>query len=672
MILKPYSYNGTSLQSTFKAVFPRENGQAQVISQSGYVKRAGAPPVYAGKDITPKTLVLEITMPSVISDLDTLNQLFDTQDETPRQFICTDEEDSSKQYYVYATPQQVSGGHDGTEAVVMLALDDPIWQTVTQTTQAWSITSSTSTTDVTINTNADAYPIFEITPTSNPSTDFIYSMYIQVLPTGDRPWNSRPLCITGDTSTTWDTAALVAAGKMQADGDDIRVYRNGIEQNYWLSGINTTDTKVWVVADMGKAVNFTTSAAIGATDTVTEIQIPLIGTQTALERLYGENNQTKLNNLPPTGLLIVDTSLGSTDTEEFIYSAVTRTERKLAFTIRSRANRNTLAVAHAAGSNVRYMPYGYRIDYGASSAVAATVDDATKPLINLSTSNNTSFVYSTFYDTAGLRAGRWQPFVRQQSDPTFSRSGHFTSTSDEGDTDPATEMGLKALTYQRDGTWKPDTVLLTWVGNFPDYVTSFSASGEQNQTASTIPTAGMAWLNGLGTINYFWTVTAQASTDYGTFTTWTKATTDANVPLGIDSLRWIQSGTILGTSDLYSKVGASSVTVNFTNNPHVMLRGETTATVKINCVIANTTTGDSIEIITPVDVNETIYIDTDPDFPTVTYNGQVINGALRLSSIRAAWLKLQPGANSLTFDNSQSVSNNFTINIKLRERANFF
>jgi hypothetical protein len=104
----------------------------------------------------------------------------------------------------------------------------------------------------------------------------------------------------------------------------------------------------------------------------------------------------------------------------------------------------------------------------------------------------------------------------------------------------------------------------------------------------------------------------------------------------------------------------------------VMIRPETSTAVKLNCTIANTTTGDSFDLSLPMEVNDTIIVDTSPDFPNVSYKGSLINGAIRLSSIRSAWMKLQPGINVLTFDNLQSVSNNFTINIKYRERANFF
>jgi hypothetical protein len=665
MILKPLSYAGTSLQtSPYTTGFPREQASLQIATSPSYIKRAGAVPVYAGKDYTPHTLNIEVLVsssPSFMSNFESLNQLFDTKDETPQQFICTDEEDSSKQYYVYATPQQVLGGHDGPMAVVTLALDDPIWQTVTQNSQTWSTTSSTSTTDVTNNGNDDAYPIFEITPTSSPSTDFIYSAFLQVLPTSTKPWASRPLCITGDTSTTWDTAALIAAGKMQADGDDIRVYRDGVEDNFWLGGLNTTDTRVWVVADVPEKREMTLRDAIGATDTVTSITIA-----------YTQSNLASFSAVPMKGRLILDTSLGSTDTEEFTYTRKFPTDTSLVFTVSARARRGTVAVDHAAGSNVRFLPYDFRINYGNATATAPTVDDTHKPVLTLSTSNNQSFVYSIFADEDGLRAGSWKPFVRSQSDPIFSLSEHYTSTSDEGDTDPVTEMGLAAKTYQSGGLWRPDSVRLTWRGDFPDYITSFSASGEQNQTASSIPTFGMYYVNDVGKARSLWLVSAQASTDYGTWTTWSKATTDSTVPPNLDSIAWIVTGTILGATELYAKAGITAATINLTNAPHVMLRAEVATTVRINCRITNSTTGEYFDLLIPVEANDTLYVDTSPDFPNVSYNGQIVNGAIKLSSTRSAWLKLQPGLNTLTFDNSNSVANDFSIAIKHRDRQSFF
>ena len=58
-IWKPYSFNGTSLQSTdFDATFPRASANLQTQNNPFYVKRAGAYPVMAGKDFQPTSINL--------------------------------------------------------------------------------------------------------------------------------------------------------------------------------------------------------------------------------------------------------------------------------------------------------------------------------------------------------------------------------------------------------------------------------------------------------------------------------------------------------------------------------------------------------------------------------------------------------------------------------------
>ena len=110
MILQPYSYNGTSLQSSdFETSIPRASALAQLESNLAYVRRAGAQPLYAGKDYQPVTLTLEVKLlHDFMTTLETLNQVFNVMDDTPRQFIIQDTEDSNKQYYVYAI---VTGKH---------------------------------------------------------------------------------------------------------------------------------------------------------------------------------------------------------------------------------------------------------------------------------------------------------------------------------------------------------------------------------------------------------------------------------------------------------------------------------------------------------------------------------------------------------------------------------
>lgn len=663
MILKPYSFNATTLQSTdFVADFPRSNAQLQAISNPAYVKRAGAVPVFSGKDIQPVVLNLEINMQHDFMTLfESINTLFDTKDETPRQFICTDEEDSSRQYYVYATAKQVLGGHDGPMATVALALDDPIWQAVTQSSQTFSTTASTSSTDIATIGNDYAFPVIEITPSTQATQGYNNALYLQILPQSSYAWANRFLDITGSTDTTFDTAALVSGGKMQADGDDLRVFRDGVEVDRWLNGINTTDTHVIVSCDMPAASNMTLKTAIASTDTVTEIELN-----------YTTANVTVISRLPNAGRLIIDTSLGSTDSEEFTYTAKTVTDTKLAFTVSTRAVRNSLAVNHAANDPVRWMPYDFTIVYGNSSATAPVTNDARKPIVAL-TSRNNSFSYTNFFGYVNNQL-RPNSFVKGWG-RVANLCRYFSSTNDAGDTDPATALGITARTYQSGNIWRGDGLDGNWIGYFYDGISSISATGEQLQTVAAIPTTTMraAILNNDVIDGYdLWTVSAQTSSDYNTWTTWTKSSSDAVLPSNATQLWFNMSGAISGDTDYVNKVALNTLTVGLTNYPHVMLRDEVITNIQIDMTITNDTLGESIRIRYPMRTSDTLYVDCDPDFPTVKFNGQMVNGAIQISSIRAAWFRLAPGSNTISYQTNNAAANDISMIFRWRERANFF
>lgn len=664
MEIVPVSFNGTSLQSTdFIASYPESNAPLSPTVNPQYVKRAGAFPIISGSDFNSTTIGIEVEcLGSFMDTFETLVKVFNVEDETPRALVIQDAGDSNKQYTIYAIPRAVVGGSDGAMARVTLSLDSPIWQSVTQNSQTFSTTSATDSTSINNVGNADAYPIFEITPSSQPSSDYLYNRFLQVIPTSTDAWTNRFLDVLGTTDGTGlDTAALVAGGKMLASGNDLRLFRDGVEIDRQLSGINTTDTHVICVVDMPGAITMTLGTAIASTDTVTEMVIANTVT-----------NKPLMSLMKNTGRLIVDSGLGTTDTEEFTYTAKTVTATKLSFTINARAVRGTTAVAHAVGSSVRLLPYDFNILYGNPSADAPTIDETRKPIQDL-TSRNNSFVYTNFYDEAGLRSGIFKPIPSKVSDVNLTNSGVYTSTNDEGDTDPATSMGMKALTYLKLGVSKSDSVILGWQNYFPDLIASVSSvTGEQSQSSAVFPTLSLQSSAAAATTSFtnLFTVSAQTSTDYGTFTTWTKASSDAVVGANKRYLRWLQSGAISGTITTYSKAAISAITVGLTNTPNIQIRTENN-NYNLNCIITNETTGDLFYVNLPMELNETLYIDTNPDFPTARYKGQIVNGAIKLSSVRSAWLKLQSGTNTIGYESTPSDAFDISIVIKWYDRMRF-
>ncbi len=658
MQLKPVSFNGTNINDgTNYEAWIVEATNLQPTVQPIFARRAGTWSVYAGKDFIDQTLTIGIKCNGSFNDqFETLNQVFSVEDDTPRQFIVKDISDSDTQYYVYATTRNVSQQY-GTTAYYTLAIDNPVWQAVTQTSQTWTITASGQSTDFSNAGNSDAYPVLEITPTSYPGNGYIYQDYIQFLPQSTYKWVNRPIDISQSTDGTHlDTSALVAAGKCRSDGNDFLVFVDGVSVNRWFgvttdTAFNSTDTHVWINLDVPAKQTLTLKTAIASTDTVTSIQFNVTAA-----------NTTALTAMPSSGQLLIDS-------EEFTYTAKTVTATTLSATVNARSVRNTTAASHSANATVYWLPYDISFVYGSSDATAPETDDTKKPVINLSTSNNSSFVYDAFADDSKLRSGIWSSAIISRTSAIYSVSSIYTGDNNGGDTDPAAVAGMYIGAYQSAGAWKPETSVLGWSRAFPDTVSSVSISYEYYRTYSSFPAGRYLQTSANGT-TYVNTkaivqTTDLASTDIGAWVTGSLASTDITVPAGTIYLRFVFSGSVSALANNDTYFGITGATVGLTNYPQISRRGEQN-NFQFNATFTNSTTGQILSINYPLKTSQTLYIDTDPDFPTAKFNGVIVNGAIGLSSVRSDWLKLQAGTNTITY--TADYTGNLTVVVKWRTR----
>lgn len=650
----PITYNNTSLQSSdYQAYWPEARAMQGNVSAL-YTQRAGAWPFLSGKTYSENQITIGIICKHDFTDLfESLNALFDVQDETPRQLIVRDDSDASSdnEYYIYAVPVSPIVT-DGNDYIVTLALETPIWQSVTEFSQTFSTTESTGSTDFPILGNCESYPIFEVTPGSASTADYTFNEYVLALPVSTSPWTNRPLRLSMDTQTP------IGAGKMQADGDDLRVYRGETEIDRWLdsTSMNTTDTGIWINISMPPLRTMILGADIGSTDPTPNINI----TWQSCAPMEQMNN---------TGRLLIDD-------EEFAYSSnnqvvgITPGSFANYFGTSGRAQRNTSAGSHSAGATVTQIPYNLNIVYGNPTATAPTVDDTLKPIINLSTSANASFVWATFRDVAGKRSGTLLPYVQKVSNPALSRSDVYTSTDDVLDVDPAVTMGTKISTYEQNGNWRADTATLFWRGYYPDGIASIALSGEQYQTDALWPSYKIQASATLPTWSLLYSLPATTTDLYGTWVAFSLASSDFSIPSGSKYLRFLHNGTISGDTDVSVKVGIEALTVGFTSPPTVTTRAEQ-ANYFVNFDLVNDV-GEYVNIQGPMIAGTTLYIDTDPEYPTVTYNGQLANGMIAPNTTRARWLALQPGATAgLGYTNRLAAATDISITVKWRNRLNF-
>jgi hypothetical protein len=146
------------------------------------------------------------------------------------------------------------------------------------------------------------------------------------------------------------------------------------------------------------------------------------------------------------------------------------------------------------------------------------------------------------------------------------------------------------------------------------------------------------------------------------------------VPANTNYLRFDFNGTVKATANNAAYLGTTAITVNMSNPPSVAWR--TPAAIAVNnfhfAGYISNSAGQSITLTYPLTVGQTLYIDTDPDFPTAKTYGNIVNGSIRLDAIRPDWLPAASGTESFTFTATAAANiGNVTIVIKWRDRKLF-
>jgi hypothetical protein len=450
----------------------------------------------------------------------------------------------------------------------------------------------------------DVYPEIRITPITAKTGGYAYKRFVPVVWRADRAHARYPYDLTDGG---WDTTPLTPA-KMQADGDDLRVFVDDVEVDRWLADMDTANTKVWINLNVQAGASVGLEANIEAGDTVTSI-----------------DGSGSISDFPDSGILLIDD-------EVFTYTSKNDTDNR--FLGVTRAAKGSTAAAHTTADTIYWVQNDIWILYGDSTATAPTVDDDYKPIFDLSSSTNTSWVYAEFGEDDTKRAGQWSRWGTYGS-PTFY-GGNRTATAD-----PWVELGI---------TCEGEESGFIWLGN-PCRITNVNFTNGDKRAAITTRFVGRIISQG-------------ASPPWVTEYTIPDPTTD-NVwePAG-----WSQSQAISTTG--YFVALEASTEAPYTDRVDVeaadctvTLNGSYTPTMNatmfaveqgaytLACTIENTTTEDSISIAATLALNETLVIDTYSK--TVNYNGVRIGDVLTVDGgARRDWLRLIEGDNALTFEDT--------------------
>ena len=269
MIVK--SFDGNEFGTDYVAVILGGGGISLPGGAAQVVKRTGAWPLVSGMAREGRALGLGIAIEG--SDVgalrDQLFQWFDPEDETPKKLAITDAAGTNERYlYVQVDGDIVPRDVPQIYVVPLKVHGDVRWRAEAGTVDVWNITASGQTHQVENGGANDAWPSFEIKPVSAKSGGFAYKEFWSVTWRSENPGFSYPARLG-----PIDTAALVGAGKMQADGDDLRVYVDGREVDRWLDGMNSANTYVWVVLDFSPRMVTTLRSDIASSGAISSIEV---------------------------------------------------------------------------------------------------------------------------------------------------------------------------------------------------------------------------------------------------------------------------------------------------------------------------------------------------------------------------------------------------------------
>lgn len=630
MRLSIISYNGNLINdgTNFQAFFPEGTVMLQQPSEAIELLRPNNVPLYSGQLIPEgHTVPIVVKMLGTIStQIDTLKSYFNTHDEVAHKLLVKDLANSNKEWHIYAKTTRMVD-HEGQSVTFILSTPDPIWREETESSDIWGITATGQTHALTVGGNVNTHPRFVVTPTSTGTSGWAYKRFITAYNNTANALVDYPLEVTG----VIDTAALTSAGKVQADGDDLRVVIDGAEVNRWIEGINTTQTKVWVVTSFQPKVEMLLGTALGT------------GTEAVIEL---KNNRTQLKyikQLPESGMVQIDSEI-------FTYSS--KDNKSYELTIDSRAAKQTSTAAHSIAATVRWIEHEILLFYGSATMEAPVTDDTYKPIINMATSTNLLWDYDEFTDKNGLRAGSWRPTVWATTNTRDTdHATEFYEANHGTHADPAVEMGMSLKAWQNGTKWVAETGKVCWqVYNPCTFYKVTAASGEKYRAASSWPSNSRLWGNNGGTGYGFvalWATEATPTTA-ATWTAWTKTNQSFTA---YKYLRYTFSGTIAGAADNAAYVEISDITLALTTAsvPTISLASESNNTNLLKARITNNTTSEWLEIDYNLALNQSIIVDCDEKTAQAS-DGQNAISAVTFSSVRRNWLDLKAGTNTLQFD----------------------
>ena|GEM_PF-2003062 len=502
---------------------------------------------------------------------------------------------------------------------VILQTGFSAWRAVTETTEpTWTVTGTSDTQTIDVEGKDDTYLSLDLTAVDGPSAGYLYQNMYRLPNTPGVLHGWIPWCITVDTAT------LVTAGKMQADCDDLRIIdmNTGKEKKRWIVNPNNVATKVWIIVNLQKGFSLTSGAAVASSGAIDYIQFTI-----------NDDTKLKISQMPKTGIVYHNN-------EWFSYTNTDPINCRLM--IGQRGLFGTTEESHSSGVTFLYIQNPLLMRYGNSSVSSPASTDALydqhKPLINLTSSSNTSWVWTAsdlFFDPAyPNRFPQWV-FARQA---LGRNSKIFYVKQDAESGDPA--IGFKVASFDSFAPNQPEVITLFAKLYRAAGITSCSFTGDKYR--SNANWIGLAALRrSADGINWFnlWTEATPGSA--ASWTTWTR--NSVSVATGSRFLQLILAGTYPFSPGAYAAFEALTATINFnsSNIPTGAFLGEQD-NYPLVVTIENQTTGESIQLDYMMRLTKTFSIDGENNL--VQYNGfNAFDSVTMDDEGRPAFIRLKGG-----------------------------
>lgn len=507
---------------------------------------------------------------------------------------------------------------DALVFLVTLQTSVSAWRSVAVETEAlWTVTGTGGTRDVAVGGHEDTFLSVQITAEDGPASGYLYQNIYRLVNPPDVALGLISYCIV------MDTAALVTAGKLQADCDDLRVVhmQTGAELKRWIVGANTTTTKVWITLEMKKGFALTLQTAVANS-----------GVPAYLQFKVDANHKTKIGQMPKTGIVY-------RGNEWFAYSNTDAVNCRL--TLSKRGLFGTAVEAHAANTVFAYIEHPLLFQYGNSAATNPALDDdtydSTKPLINLTSSDNDDLVWTAadkFFDPAYPNRPFGWKFSKAALGPE-SKVFYVKQDAESGDA----AMGLKVESFKVGALWKAETVTLMASFIHAAGITEVSMTGDKYRSnANWLKTAVLQRITGTAVANLW----AEATpTSVAAWVTWTRNA--VAVAANTFTLRLVFAGGYPGADSAFAVLEAltCSLKLNPAKVPTGAFLGETNS-LPLEAVFENQTNDDALALHYPMLIDKAFVLDGEAR--SAQYDGFNAHSAVTLNDEgRSAFIRLKAG-----------------------------